>query len=307
MTCLWGNIPERFHAATSLLREELYNAFVSFPPLTFPLGFQQEKGETMPRIDTIVSPVVVVAVAEDMARCMVPVRQDIIDAHAMVLTRLALPGTWWTGAERVAIAAEARAARHCHVCAERKAALSPSMVTDPHQTSPAHAGVLPDEIVDIVHFSIMDAARMTPDRIATVFAADLTEAHFVEALGIAASQRSMDQTCLGLGVPLHALPIPEPGDPTRILPETRTGEAFVAMMAADIPAPPNDDLWGDVTAYGLQALSLVPDAVRDLLVLSGAQYITMDKAFDFSQGRTLTRAQMEMLAGRVSAINDCFY
>jgi hypothetical protein len=117
----------------------------------------------------------------------------------------------------------------------------------------------------------------------------------------------MDQTCLGLGVPLHDLPDPQPGEPTRILPETTTGEAFVPMMAAAQPAPPNDDLWGDVTAYGLQALSLVPNAVRDLLVLSGAQYITIDKAFDFSQGRTLTRAQMEMLAGRVSAINDCFY
>ena len=33
-----------------------------------------------------------------------------MDAHAVVLTRLALPGDWWTGAERVAIAATARAA-----------------------------------------------------------------------------------------------------------------------------------------------------------------------------------------------------
>jgi len=261
----------------------------------------------MPRIDTIVSPDIVQAVLGDMDHCVVPVRQDIIDAHALVLTRLALPGTWWTGRERVAIAAEARVARHCHLCAERKAALSPSMVTGAHQTDAQRSGVLPDEIIDLVHFSINDAPRMTPETIASVYAAKLTEAYFVEALGIAVAQRSMDQTCFGLGVPLHNLPDPQPGEPTRILPETTTGKAFVPMMGAGQPAPPNDDLWGDVTAYGLQALSLVPDAVRDLLVLSGAQYITMDKAFDFSQGRTLTRAQMEMLAGRVSAINDCFY
>ncbi len=261
----------------------------------------------MPRIDTIVSPNILQTVRDDMDLCLVPVRQDIIDAHALVLTRLALPGTWWTGAERVAIATEARTARHCNLCAERKAALSPSMVIGAHQTDTRHADALPNEIIDLVHFSINDAPRMTPETIASVYAAKLTEAHFVEALGIAVAQRSMDQTCLGLGVPLHDLPDPQPGEPTRILPETTTGEAFVPMMAAAQPAPPNDDLWGDVTAYGLQALSLVPNAVRDLLVLSGAQYITIDKAFDFSQGRTLTRAQMEMLAGRVSAINDCFY
>ena len=37
-------------------------------------------------------------------------------------------GTWWTAAERVAMAAEGRTARGCALCAERKAALSPYSV-----------------------------------------------------------------------------------------------------------------------------------------------------------------------------------
>ena len=54
-------------------------------------------------------------------------------------------------------------------------------------------------------------------------------------------------------------------------------------------------------------MSLVPDAVRDLRILAHVQYLGLDESMDFAQGRTLGREQMELLAGRVSAINDCFY
>ena len=51
-----------------------------------------------------------------------PVRADIEEAHTFFWQKLAAPGTWWTGAERVAIGAEVRQARHCQLCQERKAA-----------------------------------------------------------------------------------------------------------------------------------------------------------------------------------------
>lgn len=248
------------------------------------------------------------AVANDMAMAMAPVRQDLTDAHALVLTRLAPAGHWWTGAERLAIAAEARAARGCPLCAERKEAISPAMVTGAHHMATGSQDLLPDSVIDLVHFVINDSARMTPDRLGDAIDGDITEAHLIEAIGIAVAIRSMDQTCRGLGAPFHALPAPVAGEPGRTLPDgLTTGEAFVAMLPGEQPAPPNDDLWGDVTAYGLQALSAVPDAVRDLLTLAAAQYVPMDIAFDMTKGRTMGREQMELLAGRVSAINDCFY
>ena len=55
----------------------------------------------------------------------IPVRDDIPAAHRKTWERIASPGCWWTGAERVAIAAEVRAARDCALCDERKKALSP--------------------------------------------------------------------------------------------------------------------------------------------------------------------------------------
>jgi len=57
-------------------------------------------------------------------------------------------------------------------------------------------------------------------------------------------------------------------------------------------------------------MSLVPDAVRWLKELSAAQYLSMDGAemFDFVNGKgPLSRAQTELIAGRVSAVNECFY
>ena len=60
----------------------------------------------------------------------------------------------------------------------------------------------------------------------------------------------------------------------------------------------------------IKALSLVPDGVRWLKDLSNAQYLPMaaGQMMDFSRGRgPLSRAQTELIAGRVSALNECFY
>jgi hypothetical protein len=70
------------------------------------------------------------------------------------------------------------------------------------------------------------------------------------------------------------------------------------------------DLWSvPRTANVIRALSLVPDAVRQLKQLSAAQYLPMDKVPIPGErgGRALERTQIELLAGRVSALNECFY
>ena len=61
-----------------------------------------------------------------------PVRADLVEAHQKLWQKLAEPGTWWTGAERVAIAAEVRKAWTCTLCTDRKSALSPSAVDGEH-------------------------------------------------------------------------------------------------------------------------------------------------------------------------------
>ncbi len=192
----------------------------------------------MPRIDQTVEPDILAGVRGDMGHCSVPVRDDLADAHALVLTRLALPGTWWTGAERVAIASAARSARHCVFCGERKSALSPYTLSGVHDIDPAIAATLQPEMIDIVHMIINDATRMTAAAINRLADVGLSDAHYVEAMGIATSIRSMDQACRGLGVPLHALPSPVAGEPSRVRPDVRPAdEAFLPMLPSTRPSP----------------------------------------------------------------------
>ena len=72
--------------------------------------------------------------------CGIPVRKDLPLAHRHAWRRLAEPGTWWSGAERVCIAAEVRNARKCPLCEERKRALSTAAASGRHDS----LGVLPE-------------------------------------------------------------------------------------------------------------------------------------------------------------------
>lgn len=86
-----------------------------------------------------------------------PVRPGFAASHQRFWDRLAAPGTWWTGAERVAIAAETRAAPDCPYCRERKAALSPHTVSGTRTT----ATDLPQAAVEVIHAVMTDAGRLT--------------------------------------------------------------------------------------------------------------------------------------------------
>ena len=66
------------------------------------------------------------------------VREDLKEAYREAWHRLAQPGSWWTGAERVAIASESRKAFDCDLCQRRKTALSPYTVEGQHDHTANH-------------------------------------------------------------------------------------------------------------------------------------------------------------------------
>jgi hypothetical protein len=57
----------------------------------------------------------------------------------------------------------------------------------------------------------------------------------------------------------------------------------------------------------MRALSLVPDHVRVLQSESESHYVPMSELTNPAVGRDLDRPQMELVAARVSALNECFY
>ena len=241
------------------------------------------------------------------------VRDDLAAAHARYWRRLARSGANWSGAERVAIAREARHATGCAFCARLRSALSPHALSGTHDVNSFNAHVLPAAAVDAVHRIVNDASRLTRSWYARTLADGLTDAQYVELVGTVVAVVSIDSFCQAIGVPLHPLPEPEPGAASGYRPGTAAhdGGSWVPMVPFDNSGTPEADLWtANRTGNVIRALSLAPDEVRTLHDLGGAHYIDHGLVRDPSASRSggaLSRAQIELVAGRVSILNDCFY
>jgi hypothetical protein len=236
-----------------------------------------------------------------------PLREDIVLAQCRAWERLARPGSWWTGAERVAIAAETRNARACALCLERREALSPEAVRGEHD----RRGGLPPAAVEAIHRIATDPGRLSRRWCQRVLADGLSDGHYVELVGVLVTVLSIDAFHRGLGLDPEPLPEPVAGEPTRYRPARAADEgAYVPMLPVGGARGDEADLWqaprvGNV----IRALSLVPDAVRDLADLAASYYLPVAQVANpaASGGRAIDRSQIELLAGRVSALNECFY
>lgn len=235
------------------------------------------------------------------------IRPDIADSHREIWRQLAKPGSWWRGAERIAIAEESRNARHCVACAERKAALSPDAPIPPHNTTTDLRGV----VVDTVHRVTTDPSRLSANWLDKIRAEGISTEAYVELLGIVVAVISIDAFHRAVGLPLETLPTPVNGEPSSYRPPgAKDSGAWVPTVQPDDAGPNEVDLYpGGRTGNVISAMSLVPDSVRMLITLSDAHYIPMRcvPVPGDSGGRALSRSQIELIAGRVSSISECFY
>jgi hypothetical protein len=242
--------------------------------------------------------------AFEYADLSLPIPDDMRAAHRRAWERLAAPGTWWSGAERVALAAEVRAAGECALCHERKAALSPHAVAGEHEA----AGPLTAAAVDAVHRITTDPGRLTKSGYEKTLAAGLSADQYVELVGVVVTVVNLDAFHRALGTAPEPLPAPVGGEPSRARPPSEQGGAWVPWMALGCDEARTLYAGAPRVANVLRALSLVPEAVRQLQDLSAVHYLPMDKVADPRAGLpSLSRPQMELVAGRVSALNECFY
>lgn len=220
--------------------------------------------------------------------------------------RLAGAGTWFSGAERLAIAAEARHAMQCALCRARKQALSPYQVAGAHES----LGQIDATLVEAVHRLTTDAGRITRRWVGSLFEQGLPDTHYVEAIGIVAVITALDTLDRALGLAQHALPDPIAGRPTRARPAgARSDLAWVPTVA------PGDITPGELDAFAVhgdknihRALSLVPQEVLAFFDLDVELYLKDQQIRDFDREyRAISHAQIELLAGRVSALNGCYY
>lgn len=235
-----------------------------------------------------------------------PIREAIVNVHEQSLAAFAAPGAWWTGAERAAIVATARAAR---CAAGLQQAANAGDASAGAQTDLPEAA---DRVARQVAVSTNDLDRGFFEQ---ALSDGLSDTEYSETVGIVARVAGLDVFARGIGVPSRALPSPAAGEPSRTRPATARNEG---AWTETIPggrrgAQEAIDTYGSdalqAAPFIYRALSLAPEGARGLIQLGQAQYVTLEEFMnlDFTFETDITRAQIELLAARVSAINQCFY
>ena len=219
---------------------------------------------------------------------------------------LAAPGGWFTGAERVALAAEVRRARGCALCVERKAALSPYSSSADH----AGAGVLSSSVLDAVHRISTDPGRLSQRWYRRTLDRGLRPEEVVEITGIVGVVTIADTLAAALGNPLRPLPEPQPGEPARALvPGTEVSGGWVPMVHPDRAEGVVKDMYALVRGSAgfvfnvARALTAVPVALIGFFRAFSPNYNTHGEVPEGG----LIRPQVELLAATTSSLNDCFY
>ena len=211
------------------------------------------------------------------------VRDDLERACEAAWQGIASPGSWWTGAQRVALASIARDGR-----AGQDRALRGG------EPDAAGEAQLPAAAIEVAEVIAADAHRI--DRAwAREKIGVLGDAAYVEIVALVACLTAMDAFAGAMGIDPQPLPAPRHGEPDRHRPE---GLADIGAHVDMI-----DPFSGPNVA---RALSLVPSDLMSFFGLVGAMYA----AEDFSEivwDRPLSRPQVELVAARVSSLNECFY
>jgi hypothetical protein len=197
-------------------------------------------------------------------------RPDLVDNLARTFANVAAAGATWTGGERLAIAAEARRAR----------------------SGEPPSGTLPAEATEAVRLLADRPAEARREWVARLVAGGLGYPRYVEIVGVVSRVVAADTLCEALGRAVEPLPEAVAGEPSGEIAEGAPGKAWVPMVGRT-----------SIT----QALSLIPAENAELERFHGPMYLTFEEMSQPTIARGLNRPQMELLAARTSAFNECFY
>lgn len=233
------------------------------------------------------------------------VRETLVDAHRLAWRRIAEPGAWLEGERRVAVAAEVRAAEVCALCRARKEALSPFAVEGEH----AATALLTAAEVELIHRLTTDPGRLSQAWAEGLLAAGLSEEIYVEIVSIVCIVMVIDTFRRSLDLPPFELPAPVAGAPSRYrAPGAKRHDAWISLVQPEDVVDSDGALYGPTASPVAKAFSLVPRAKRDYWDLAEAHYLPGSEMTNFAtEVRAIDRMQMELVAGKVSALHQCVY
>jgi hypothetical protein len=223
----------------------------------------------------------------------VKVRDDLAEAHRLAWEHLARPGSWWTAEQRLELA---RTAMRALADAE---SLPPwvGVSTTARVPRPLDA---PPAAHDLAYRLARHAGTMTNDVYhATV--AKIGELPYVEVCAIVSTVAAVWHFSRNVGLPVAPLPPPAPDSPTGDRPE-RLEQPQLNWVPVAAPA--------DTVAAVVQAYTAVPGEQVNTWRMADAQYMPEGDMVDPAWTRRpggLSRAQMELVAARLTKLRDCFY
>jgi len=219
--------------------------------------------------------------AFDYALSAFDVPMQIVAAQRAAWSRIASPGSWWTGPQRIEAARLTRAAR--------------SLPPWRREDSATVAVLLPERAADLVRRVAVDVHALNEEW-ARAAAEELGDAAYVELCAVVICVTAVDAFAEALGVDAEPLPEALAGEPDGVRPEGMAeAGAFVPMR--EHAAGPNVG----------RALSLAPADNAAFFGLVGSMYALENFAELVWDEGALSRPQVELVAARVSAVNECFY
>jgi hypothetical protein len=182
-------------------------------------------------------------------------------------------------------------------------------------THDSPTGLAPAE-AEAVHRISTDPGRIGNGWYRRLLTEGLTDVRYVELVSVVAVVTAIDSFRYAAGLDVWDLPSPQTGSPSYRRPvRAKLGVAWMPTLAPEDRTNDDPDLYKDHPGprqrYGAnihRALSLVPDAMIHWWDMFETMYQTSAQMRDFSlEPRAVTHAQMEMLAARVAALNQCEY
>lgn len=229
------------------------------------------------------------------------IRADLAAVHSTTMESFSAPGTWFDAKERREIVALSRRAR-----AERGYEIRG--YTDEVQNVDLPAGAL-----KLIKMVSCEAEKIDKNFYLELVSNGLHAEQYVEIVGLVARAVSVDTFCRSLGLSIRLLADARDGVPSKQLPDTATiDHAWVPIIPAGPKGgAPAQALYGETefVANIFSALSLVPDEASGVMQLGQTQYVEARdfQNFKFFRDENFSRAQLELVAARISALNNCFY
>ena len=210
------------------------------------------------------------------------VRHDIVHAHRQTWKAIASAGSFWSDVDRLEIAKQARAAR--------------SQRSDLPFNRSYPDSRLNRNTLETVRKVAADAGKI--DRLwAKKQIASIGDGPYAELVAIVASVSAVDAFSEALGRPREMLPKATGGSCSGVKSDNATDIGGYLPMV---------DPWDGPNVS--RALSLVPAANALFMQNVSSMYVGRGGGFnDMVWDGPLSRPQAELLAARVSSINECFY